>query len=263
MSPTVRSKVGNLPSALTTFVGRRHEVTAAKRLLSESRLVTLTGIGGVGKTRLALEVAGDVQRDFPDGAWFVELADVHDPSLVPDTVAAVFGLHDMATRSPMELLVEHLDGRDLLLVLDNCEHVVDAAAKVVDELLRECPGLRILATSRAALGVGGEALLRVQPLPAPDPDSPPALEALPRYESVNLFVDRARAVVPDFAVTEDNRKAIARICHRLDGLPLPIELAAARMRALSAEQILQRLTDRFRLLTAGSRVAPSRQQTLR
>ncbi|RVW10844.1 LuxR family transcriptional regulator [Prescottella agglutinans] len=263
MSAAVRSRIGNLPSALTTFVGRRREVTAAKRLLSGSRLVTLTGIGGVGKTRLALEVAGDVQRDFPDGAWLVELAEVHEPDLVPDTVGAVFGLHDMATRSPMDLLVEHLAGRDLLLVLDNCEHLVGAAARLVDELLRECPGLRVLATSREALGVGGEALLLVHPLPVPDPASLPALEALPRYESVTLFVERARAAVQDFVVTEDNRKAIARICQRLDGLPLPIELAAARMRALSAEQLLERLTDRFRLLTAGSRVAPSRQQTLR
>ncbi len=263
MSPTTRSKVGNLPSALTTFVGRRREVTAAKRLLSGSRLVTLTGIGGVGKTRLALEVANDLRRDFPDGVWFVELSEVHEPDLLPDTVAAVFGLHDMATSSPMDLLVEHLTGRDLLLVLDNCEHLVDAAAKLVDELLRECPELRVLATSREALGVGGETLLLVQPLPVPDPTSPPTLEALPRYESVTLFVERARAAVPDFVVTDDNRKAVAGICHRLDGLPLPIELAAARMRALSAEQILQRLADRFRLLTAGSRVAPSRQQTLR
>ncbi|WP_430331662.1 ATP-binding protein [Rhodococcus sp. ACT016] len=263
MSPTARSKVGNLPSALTTFVGRRREVQATKRLLSESRLLTLIGIGGVGKTRLALEAVGSVHRDFPDGAWLVELAEVHEADLVPDTVAAVFGLHDMASRSPTDLLVEHLAGRDLLLVLDNCEHLVDAVAKLVDVLLRECPGLRVLATSREPLGVGGEALFLVQPLPVPDPTAPPTLEALPRYESVNLFVDRARTVVPDFAVTEDNRAAIAQICHRLDGLPLPIELAAARMRALSVEQILQRLTDRFRLLTTGSRVAPSRQQTLR
>lgn len=264
MSPTAGSKrQGNLPSTLTTFVGRRREVTGAKRLLAESRLVTLIGIGGVGKTRLALRVAEDVRRDFPDGVWFVELADLHDPGLVPDTVAAVFGLHDQAAQSPAHLLIDHLAGRNALLVLDNCEHLLDAAAKLVDELLRDCPRIRILATSREPLGVGGEAVLRVPPLPVPDPDQPPRLEALPRYESVTLFEERARAAVPDFALTEDNRETVARICHRLDGLPLPIELAAARLRALSLDQILERLTDRYRILTAGSRVAPTRLQTLR
>ncbi|MCA1004150.1 LuxR C-terminal-related transcriptional regulator [Rhodococcus hoagii] len=264
MSPTAGNKrLGNLPSTLTTFVGRRREVTGAKRLLAESRLVTLIGIGGVGKTRLALRVAEDVRRDFPDGVWFVELADLHDPGLVPDTVAAVFGLHDQAAQSPAHLLIDHLAGRNVLLVLDNCEHLLDAAAKLVDELLRECPRVRIMATSRESLGVGGEAVLRVPPLPVPDPDQPPSLEALPRYESVTMFEERARAAVPDFAVTEDNRETVARICHRLDGLPLPIELAAARLRALSLEQILDRLTDRYRILTAGSRVAPTRLQTLR
>lgn len=264
MSPTARSTgLGNLPSTLTTFVGRRRDVTGAKRLLAESRLVTLIGIGGVGKTRLALRVAEDVRRDFPDGAWFVELADLHDPGLVPDTVAAVFGLHDQAAQSPSHLLAEHLTSRNALIVLDNCEHLLDAAAKLVDELLRECPGVRVVATSREPLGVGGEAVLRVPPLAVPDPDRPPSLEALPGYESVTLFEERARAAVPDFAVTDDNRETVVRICHRLDGLPLPIELAAARLRALSLDQILERLTDRYRILTAGSRVAPTRQQTLR
>ncbi|QKT10822.1 MULTISPECIES: ATP-binding protein [unclassified Rhodococcus (in: high G+C Gram-positive bacteria)] len=263
MATTVRSKVGNLPSALTTFIGRRRELTAVKRLLSSARLVTLTGIGGVGKTRLALRVAEDVRRDFADGVWLVELAELHDPELVPDTVAAVFGLHDQAARSPMDLLVEHFADRDALLILDNCEHLVAAAAELTSVLLRECPRVRVLATSREPLGVGGEAILRVPPLAVPDPDAPPTLHALPRYEAVTLFVDRARSALPDFVVTEYNRVAIARICHRLDGLPLPIELAAARVRALSPDQILERLTDRFRLLTAGSRVAPTRQQTLR
>ncbi|MFM1723735.1 MULTISPECIES: ATP-binding protein [Rhodococcus] len=264
MSPTAgRRRPGNLPSTLTTFVGRRRDVTGAKRLLAESRLVTLIGIGGVGKTRLALRVAEDVRRDFPDGAWFVELADLHDPRLVPDTVAAVFGLHDQAAQSPSHLLVDHLADRNVLLILDNCEHLLDAAAKLVDELLRECPRVRIVTTSREPLGVGGEVVLRVAPLPVPDPDRPPSLDALPRYESVTLFEERARAAVPDFTLTEDNRETVARICHRLDGLPLPIELAAARLRALSLDQILDRLTDRYRILTAGSRVAPTRQQTLR
>ncbi|RVW02766.1 ATP-binding protein [Rhodococcus xishaensis] len=256
-------KVGNLPATLTTFVGRRREVSASKRLLTESRLVTLTGIGGVGKTRLALQVAGDVQRDFRDGAWLVELAELRDPELVPNAVAARFRLQDRGARSPTDLVVDFLHSRDLLILLDNCEHLVGAASKLVDLLLRNCPRLRVLATSREPLDVGGEAVLRVPPLPVPDPDSPPTLQAMPSYESATLFVERAQAAVPGFAVTEGNRAAIARICHRLEGLPLAIELAAARVRVLSPEQILQRLTDRYRLLTAGSRVAPSRLQTLR
>ncbi|WP_305094426.1 LuxR C-terminal-related transcriptional regulator [Prescottella sp. R16] len=260
---STRGSAGNLPSALTTFVGRRRESTAAKRQLVQSRLVTSTGIGGVGKTRLALHVAHEVAREFPDGVWFVELAELHDPELVPDTVASVFGLQEQSTGSPTDLLVEHLAGRTALLVLDNCEHLVDSVAKLVDVLLRDCPMLRILATSRESLGVGGESVLRVGPLPVPDPESPPALSVLPRYESVTLFVERAQAAVPEFAVTEDNRVAVVQICHRLDGLPLPIELAAARVRVLSPQQILERLTDRYRLLTAGMRGAPTRQQTLR
>ncbi|WP_137725332.1 ATP-binding protein [Prescottella subtropica] len=267
MSRAVRSSgrggTGNLPSSLTTFVGRRRESTAAKRQLVQSRLVTLTGIGGVGKTRLALHVAHDVASEFPDGVWLVELAELHDPESVPDLVASALGLHQQAASSPTDLLVEHLAGRTALLVLDNCEHLVDSAAKLVDVLLRDCPTLQILTTSREGLGVGGESVLRVEPLPVPDPGAPPALAALPRYESVTLFVERAQAVVPEFAATEDNRVAIAQICHRLDGLPLPIELAAARVRVLSPQQILERLTDRYRLLTAGSRGAPTRQQTLR
>ncbi|RVW06077.1 ATP-binding protein [Rhodococcus spongiicola] len=263
MATATRSKVGNLPAPLTTFVGRRREVSAAKHLLTESRLVTLTGIGGVGKTRLALQVAGDVQRDFRDGAWLVELAELRDPELVPNAVAARFRLYERAARSPTDLLLDFLGSRDLLVLLDNCEHLVGAASKLVDFLLRNCPGLRVLATSRESLDVGGEAVLRVPPLPVPDPHSPPTLQAMPSYESATLFVERAEAVVPGFAVTEGNRAAIARICHRLEGLPLAIELAAARVRVLSPEQILDRLTDRYRLLTAGSRVAPSRLQTLR
>ncbi|RVW02765.1 ATP-binding protein [Rhodococcus xishaensis] len=263
MATATQRRVGNLPAALTTFVGRRRESSATKRLLNKSRLVTLSGIGGVGKTRLALQVAGEVQRDFRDGAWLVELGALHDPDLVPNAVAEAFRLHDLASRSPTDLLVDFLGSRDLLVLLDNCEHLLGAASKLVDLLLRSCPGLRVLATSRESLDVGGEAVLRVPPLPVPDPDSPPTLQAMPSYESATLFVKRAEAAVPGFAVTEGNRAAIARICHRLHGLPLAIELAAARVRVLSPEQILERLTDRYRLLTAGSRVAPSRLQTLR
>ncbi|RVW06076.1 ATP-binding protein [Rhodococcus spongiicola] len=263
MATAAQRRVGNLPAALTTFVGRRRESSATKRLLTKSRLVTLSGIGGVGKTRLALQVAGEVQRDFRDGAWLVELGALRDPELVPNAVAESFGLRDLAAHSPTDLLVDFVGSRDLLVLLDNCEHLVGATSELVDLLLRNCPGLRVLATSREPLDVGGEAVLRVPPLPVPAPHSPPTLQAMPSYEAATLFVERAQAVDPDFALKEDNRAAIARICHRLHGLPLAIELAAARVRVLSPEQILERLTDRYRLLTAGSRVAPSRLQTLR
>ncbi|MFC7449196.1 ATP-binding protein [Rhodococcus daqingensis] len=263
MPPTVRAKVGNLPLELTSFVGRRHEVTEARRLLSVSRLVTLTGMGGVGKTRLALRVAEDSRRGFDDGVWLVELGELPDPTLVADTVSAALGLRDQPARSAEDVLVEHLAARRLLLVLDNCEHLIDAVATLAETLLKACPELRVLAASREALGVAGEAVLRVPPLSVPDSDRTPTLQGLPRYDSVALFTERAAAAVPGFALTEDNRATIAAICHRLDGLPLPIELAAVRLRAMSAEQVLQRLTDRLRLLTLGSRVAPSRQQTLR
>ncbi|MGV9868043.1 protein kinase domain-containing protein [Rhodococcus koreensis] len=254
---------GNLPVELTSFVGRRREATEAKRLLSDSRLVTLTGIGGVGKTRLALRVADSVRRAFGDGVWLIELGELQDSALLVDTVAAALGLRKQSVQSPQELLANYLADRRLLLVLDNCEHLVGAVAGLAEALLHGCPELRILATSREPLGIGGETVLRVPPLAVPDPDRTPSLQVLPRYEAVTLFVERARAAVPTFSLTESNLNAVARICQRLEGLPLPIELAAARMRALSAEQVLQRLTDRYRLLTAGRRDAPSRQQTLR
>ncbi|MFD4181724.1 ATP-binding protein [Rhodococcus sp. NPDC058514] len=259
----VRGKAGNLPLELTSFVGRRREVTEARRLLSVSRLVTLTGIGGVGKTRLALRVAADSRRAFDDGVWLVELGEVQDPTLVADTVAAALGLRDQPAHTLADVLVEHLAARHLLLVLDNCEHLVDDVAALAEALLRSCPELRILAASREALGIGGEAVLRVPPLTVPDTERTPSLQGLPRYDAVVLFTERAAAAVPEFTLTEGNRHAVAGICNRLDGLPLPIELAAVRLRAMSAEQVLQRLTDRFRLLTLGSRGAPTRQQTLR
>ncbi|TJZ79602.1 LuxR family transcriptional regulator [Rhodococcus oryzae] len=262
MPPTVQGKVGNLPLELTSFVGRRHEVTEARRLLSESRLVTLTGIGGVGKTRLALRVAEDSRRAFDDGVWLVELGEVYDPTLVPATVAAALGLRDQLAHLPEEVLADHLATRRLLLVLDNCEHLVEAVAALAESLLTACPEMRILAASREALGISGEAVLRVPPLTAPSSDEASSLQGLPRYDAVALFTERASAAVPEFTLTEDNRRAVAGICHRLDGLPLPIELAAVRLRAMTAEQVLQRLTDRFRLLTLGSRGAPTRQQTL-
>ncbi|KAF0958011.1 protein kinase domain-containing protein [Rhodococcus sp. T7] len=254
---------GNLPLELTSFVGRRHELTEAKNMLAGSRLGTLAGIGGVGKTRLALRVAETVRRDYPDGVWLVALGELHEGSLLVDAVAGALGLRDHAATSLRAVLVEFLTERKLLLVLDNCEQVVDAVAELTETLLRACPGLRVLATSREPLGIGGEAVLRVPPLAVPDPDRRPSLRGLPSYDAVTLFTERGAAAVPGFALTEDTKDAVTRICQRLDGLPLPIELAAARLRAMSPQQILGRLTDRYALLTRGSRDAPSRQQTLR
>ncbi|MDI9937616.1 protein kinase [Rhodococcus sp. IEGM 1351] len=261
--PAIRGATGNLPVELTSFVGRRGELTDTKAMLSASHLVTLTGIGGVGKTRLAVRTADSVQRAFGDGVWLVELGELSDGSLLTDVVAAALGLRDRSATPSDEVLLQFLASRELLLVLDNCEQVVDAAAELAETLLQACPGLRILTTSREPLGIGGEAVLRVPPLTAPDPDRQSSVSGLPSYDAVALFADRAATVVPGFELTEDNQAAVAGICHRVDGLPLPIELAAARLRAMSPEQILDRLTDRYALLTRGSRVAPSRQQTLR
>ncbi|MFD6064922.1 protein kinase domain-containing protein [Rhodococcus wratislaviensis] len=261
--PAPRSTTGNLPLELTSFVGRRHEVTEAKNLLAGSRLVTLTGIGGVGKTRLATRVASAVQREYSDGVRLVELGELRDGSSVVEAVAAAVGLRDQTVRPLREVLIEFLASRKVLLVLDNCEHMVDAVAELAGPLLHNCPRLRILTTSREPLVIGGEAVLRVPPLAVPDPERKPSLRGLPKYDAVTLFAERAAAAVPGFALTESNAGAVAGICHRLDGLPLPIELAAARLRAMSPEQILGRLTDGYTLLTRGSRGAPSRQQTLR
>ena len=258
-----RSATAALPLELTSFVGRRHELTQTKNLLTGSRLVTLAGIGGVGKTRLAIRVATAMQREYADGIRLVELGELHDESLLVDAVAAALGVQDHSDRPLREVLIEYLTPRELLVVLDNCEHMVDAVAELAGLLLRVCPGLRILATSREPLGIGGEAVLRVPPLTVPDPELQTSLRGLPKYDAVTLFVERAAAAVPGFALTEDNAATVAGICHHLDGLPLPIELAAARLRAMSPKQILGRLTDRYTLLTRGSRSAPTRQQTLR
>ncbi|MFD9667291.1 ATP-binding protein [Rhodococcus sp. NPDC059968] len=263
MLPIVQGKMGNLPVELTSFVGRRRELTEAKRLLSLARLVTLTGVGGVGKTRLAVRVAANVRRAFDDGVWLIELGELNDPDLLADTVVAALGLREQSSNPAPELLAEHLADRRVLLVLDNCEHLVEAAAVLAETLLRQCPGLRVLATSREPLGIGGEAVMRVPPLTVSDPDRPPSLQGLAEYDAVTLFAQRAETAAPGFVFSEADRVTITKICQRLDGLPLAIELAAARLRVLTPQQILDRLTDRYRLLTAGSRGAPARQQTLK
>ncbi|MFE3960908.1 protein kinase [Nocardia sp. NPDC059091] len=259
--PRIAGGDGDLLSELTSFVGRRAELSELKALLTGSRLVTLVGPGGVGKTRLALRAASVTRRDFADGVSVIELAEVHDPSLVAHVVAAAVGVRVDSSRPVQDLLVESLCSRETLLVMDNCEQIVDSVASLAESLLQACPKVRILATSREPLDIGGETVQRLPPLAVPARREP-TLRELPKYDAVTLFSERAAAVVPGFALTEKNKAAVVAICSRLDGLPLAIELAAARMRTMSPEQILQRLTDRFELLTRGSRTAPTRQQTL-
>ena len=263
-SSTLGGGAGALPADVTGFVGRRREVAEVKRLLSASRLVCLIGVGGVGKTRLAVRAAADLHRAF-DEIRMVELADLEQPALLSQTVAAAVGLQDASGRWSVAALSEFLADRDMLLILDNCEHVVDACAVLVDALLRGAPGLRILATSRQPLAITGEHTLTVHPLAVPQDGHPGAADpgGLEQYEAVALFAQRAAAVVPGFALDEHNCDAVARICRRLDGIPLAIELAAVRLRALSAHEILALLDDRYRWLTGGSRAALPRQQTLR
>jgi predicted ATPase/class 3 adenylate cyclase len=253
----------NLPAQLTRFVGREQEIAAVNDLLAHARLLTLTGVGGTGKTRLALQVAADLLEEYPDGVWLVELAPLADPTLVPQTVASALGVREEPRRPLTATLTDHLRPKSLLLVLDNCEHLLTASAQLADALLRACPKLRILASSREGLGVLGEQTYRVPSLSLPDHKHLPPLETLQEFEAVQLFADRARLSQATFALTPANARAVAQVCERLDGIPLALELAAARVKALPVEQIVQRLEDRFRLLTGGSRTALPRQQTLR
>lgn len=261
-TPVRRGTNGALPLELTSFVGRRKEVSELKSLLSASRLVTLTGVGGVGKTRLALRVASAVRKEFSDGVRLIELSEAHEGSLTESVVAAALGVRDQPARPIHDVLIDFLNPLDLLLVLDNCEHVIEGAAELVEALLQACPGLRILATSREPLGIAGERVRSLSPLTTPSSDMAPSQRTALRYDAVTLFAERGAATVEGFEVTDDNAATLAQICTRLDGLPLAIELAAARLRAMSPDQILQRLTDRFALLTRGSRGTPSRLRTL-
>ena len=253
----------NLPVVISSFIGRQTEVAAVQRRVAESRLVTLTGPGGCGKTRLALEAATRLQVDFPDGVWWIELAPLADPALVAQTVAFTLGLREDPNRPIEQVLTDSLRPKKALLLLDNCEHLIDACAGLSDSLLAACPRLHILASSREALGITGEVAYRVPSLATADPDHLPPPADLARVEAVRLFAERAAAVRPGFELAESNAPAVAQIVKRLDGIPLAIELAAARAKTLSARQIAQRLDDRFRLLTGGSRTALPRQQTLR
>src|ERR1700736_4079982 len=258
-----RRRPGNLPAEATSFIGRSRELAELRRKLAAARLVSLVGPGGVGKTRLAIRAATELGRRFPGGAWLVELAEVRDPALVGNAVLAALDLRDQAAAEPLALLLSYLEDKDLLLVVDNCEHLLGAAAQLVTEVMRAAPGVRVVATSREPLSVPGEHVLPVPPLELPVAHSIDSLVRLGQNEAVRLFMERAAAASGKFELTASNQLAVVDVCRRLDGLPLAIELAAVRTRVLTAEQILDRLTDRFALLTGGSRAALPRHQTLR
>lgn len=253
----------NLPLQLTSFIGRDKESLEVKSLLATRRLLTITGSGGCGKTRLGLQVAADVLENYPDGIWLVELAPLPDPFLVPQTLADVLGIREATGEPITRTLLSACKDKQMLLVLDNCEHVLETAAHLVDLILKSCPKVSILITSREALGIAGEHAYRIPSLSTPNTQSPQTPESLLEYESIRLFIERAMAVKTGFVVTRQNAPALASICHRLDGIPLAIELAAARTRSIPIEELEKRLDDRFRILTGGSRTALARQQTLR
>jgi predicted ATPase/class 3 adenylate cyclase len=259
---TLDARPGNLPAPLTSFVGREQVAAEAVRLLGRARLLTLTGAGGSGKTRLALEVAARLRPGCRDGAFFADLSSVTDPALVPSVLARAVGMPEAARRPVLAALCDHLRDRELLCVADNFEQVAEAGV-VLERLLGAAPRLRVLVTSRVALAVVGEQELVVPPLTLPDLGRPPDLDTLGRTEAVRLFVERARAVRPAFRLTGENAPAVAGICARLDGLPLAIELAATRVKVLTPAQILPRLERRLSLLTGGARTLPDRQRTLR
>ncbi|MFF0452842.1 protein kinase [Nocardia africana] len=257
------SNPGKLPLELTSFVNRRHELLELRRLLSDSRLVTLTGIGGVGKTRLALRVAQDCRRAFKHGVCLTELADLQDPELLPQIISASIGLQDRNPDPPAKALIAQLMDRDVLLVWDNCERIIGAVAALAEPVLQSCPGVRIVATSREPLGILGETVVRVSPLRTPEKDGVDTTAHSSLNECITLFQSRAAASVPDFKVSKQNITVVSQICRRLEGLPLPIELAASLLRVMSAEQILNNLDNRLDLLGKGGRGKPSRQKTLR
>jgi predicted ATPase/DNA-binding SARP family transcriptional activator len=267
-APVVPSVRGYLPHPITELVGRKDERLEVALLLRRSRLVTLTGAGGIGKTRLAIEVAGGVVQEFPDGVWLVALESLAEGRLVLPQIASVLGLKDVSGRTPLQVMTDYLRQKRLLLVLDNCEHLIEASAQIVDYLLRECGGVRVLATSREALGITGETVWSVPALSVPDVEQLPSgratlLRVLMGYESVRLFVERAEAIQKGFVLSSSNAPLVAQVCQQLEGIPLAIELAAARVRAMSVAQIAARLDNELSLLIGGNRAAQSRQQTLR
>jgi non-specific serine/threonine protein kinase len=264
----VQSEMGfaNFPVQLTSFIGREREIADVKRLLYSAHLVTLTGAGGSGKTRLAFQIANLVSETFADGLWLVDLAPLREPALVPILVVEVFGLRPTADQPPLETLLSFVRSKQLLLILDNCEHLREACAQLARELLSQSPGLRILATSREPLAIAGETIYPVSGLAWPsinaNPEDNP--QALMQFDAVRLFVERARAISPNFKLTPENARSTAEICRRLDGLPLALELASARVNVLTVQEISARLSDRFALLTSGQRTGiEPRHHTLR
>ena len=253
----------NLPQQVTSFVGREHELEEARKALARTRLLTFLGAGGIGKTRLSLQVAAEALDDYPDGAWFVELAPIADPRLVPQVVASTLGVKEDASASIADALVADLADKTSLVVLDNCEHLLDACARLADRLLRDAPKVKLMASSREPLHIAGEAVYPVPALAVPDQGKRAGDSAIATFPSVRLFLERATAVSPSFRITDVNAVTVAEICRHLDGIPLAIELAAARVRAMPLDAIAARLHDRFHLLTGGSRTALPRQQTLR
>ena len=251
----------NLPAELTSFVGRRQELREVKRLLATTRLLTLTGSGGAGKTRLALRAAADMARGFPDGAWLVSLAPVQDPILVPQAVFGALGVHDLSAGLSLSSLAEYLVRKRLLLVLDNCEHLLDGCATLASTLITSCPDLHVLATSRQALGVAGEVRMAVPPMSLPEGGDDISVEQALSSDAVWLLAERAGAVVPGFAVDTGNAAAVAQLCRRLDGIPLALELAAVRLGSLSLDQLNRGLTRELSVLGA-TRGGQARQQTL-
>jgi predicted ATPase/DNA-binding XRE family transcriptional regulator/uncharacterized protein HemY len=261
--PRVRTPPrSNLPASTTSFIGREKELDEIVHLVAKNRLVTLAGAGGIGKTRLSLKAAQELLNAFPDGVWFIELAPLSDPALVPQAMVSTLGLIDQAGRSALSILSDFLQTKQALLILDNCEHLIQTCAQLAETLLHTCPDLHVLATSREALGVPGEITFSVPALSVPEIEQSFVIETLTKYEAVQLFSERARAALPGFVLTQDNVPAIAQVCHQLDGIPLALELAAARIKMMSLEEIASHLNDRFHLLTSGARTALPRHQTL-
>jgi len=259
---TLDSYNHNLPSQLTSFIGRKKEIAEIKKAISKHRLVTLTGSGGIGKSRLALQVGTDLLDSFPDGIWLVELAPLSDPSLISQTILATLGQVKQRGMSIFQSIQEFLEEKKVLLILDNCEHLIEQCATIADELLGHTKALKIVATSREVLGVAGELTWHVPSLSTPDIKNLPEFSQITQFEAIQLFVERVSLINSHFEVTKENTSAIAQICFRLGGIPLAIELAAARLKSLSVEQVNTRLDDRFRLLTGGVRTVLPRQQTL-
>ena len=260
---TLDARPNNLPVQLTSFIGREEEIKKVKDLIRQTHLLTLTGPGGGGKTRLALQIAADIIDDFSNGIWFIELAAVSDPAFTSHTLMKVFKLKEEQDKTPEDILCDYLKERETLIILDNCEQIIDSCAALAETLLSICPKLKILATSREALRCRGEKTFSVSSLDIPDPNEKMTTEKLEQYEAVRLFIERALTADSDFKVNNENAPAVAQICYQLDGIPLAIELAAARIKILSVEKINEKLSDRFSFLTEGKRTALPRQQTLK